>query len=148
MRYSTEHHIAPIRMAHSTLKPWGLARLFHSSESSSRAAVSASRGRASNPSPETQKGGAATVLDRLLFISGGRPVSRPRAPIAWTLGEPAERRMSRRALQDPASIGRIVRGDAQFGAIGHERSQARQGLVLNDAPLLVARLGPGIGKQD
>ena len=106
---------------------------------------------ASNPSRTADK----SQIDRapadgfgLGLIPGGRPVIRPPAPIVWPLGKPDEIRLGNQGFQHPPRIVPIVRGQTQFGLIGHYTRQLIQGLGPDKAALVVARLGPGIGKEN
>ena len=50
--------------------------------------------------------------------------------------------------QHPGRIIRMIGRQAEFGPGAHGPREAVEGLRRDDAPLVVTRLGPGIGKQD
>lgn len=51
-------------------------------------------------------------------------------------------------LQHPREIARIVGGEAQFGAIGHDAGERVERRSRDDAALVMAELRPGVGKEN
>ena len=55
--------------------------------------------------------------------------------------------MSHQVLERPTDIADVIRGNAQFGAVGKNARHRRQIAGPDEAPLGVARLRPGVRKQ-
>ena len=55
--------------------------------------------------------------------------------------------MRHQPFQCPFDIAGIVAGEAQFGARFHHAGELIQHLHLDEAALVMTRLGPGIGKE-
>ena len=74
-------------------------------------------------------------------------MSRPHSEILRGARRPGEIRMGQCPLQRPGEIPRIVAGKAKLAA-GHQHAgKFCQHLCLNESALVMARLGPGIGKE-
>src|SRR5688572_30414663 len=99
------------------------------------------------PSDKAEIGWLSPFAQGFGLIAGRRPIGRPIAPILRPAGGPQKGRMRGDMRQGPADIGRIVAGDAEFRARLHQARKQIEIGGLDEAPLRMAPLRPGIREQ-
>src|SRR3546814_1907974 len=85
---------------------------------------------------------------RLFLIACGRPVVGPVAPVSGPGHLPGERRLDGQPPDRPAEIAGVLGGKAQLAAVLQHPRELRHRGVLDEAPLLLDPLRPGVGPLD
>src|SRR6266404_5079363 len=98
--------------------------------------------------PKSEKDSLATSGLRLFLVARQRPIRRPLAPVARTVGQPLEGWVIGSSLEHPGEKIAIVGRETQFGTIRHDPRQGVERPPGHDAAPPMASLRPRIGKQD
>src|SRR6185437_5889158 len=103
---------------------------------------------ASGAPHQAEKPRPAAGGNRFFLVTGRRPIGRAVQPVTLDARYRDEGGMNVNRGGDPLGVIGIVGGEPQFGAGTQRARQLFKRLDGDDAPLLVALLRPGIGKQD
>jgi hypothetical protein len=88
------------------------------------------------------------VAERLGLVAGLQVIRRRRAPVVGLLGDPAEGGRLKKPLQRPGAVVRPVRSKPDPAAGLQQPREVRDQRRLDQTPLVMARLRPGIGEKD
>ena len=101
----------------------------------------------SSSSAELQKYGPPAGGPRFRFVSGPWPIKRSFAPVLGSTRFPLKRHVTDQMFQYPVAICAVVRGDSQLRSRAEHAGAMVEIGCGHETPLVMAFLGPGIGKQ-
>ena len=91
---------------------------------------------------------ARPAAQRLLLVAGRRPVGGRSRQSRRALGQPDQLGPGDERQQHRARVAHVVGRQAQLAARRQQPGELGRGRRIDDPPLVVAGLGPGIGEQD